>query len=185
MTTTPNQPIRDWHQQYGGDLTAAEASALKQIENGLCRFDGTLSASSAEHLYLMAKERAERHAQQLRELDCHKPVRDFIQIDGYANEPGGDSIMVPDIDGDVLTAGACRELQSSATTVRICIASGADRADVVRIIRKQLAWIEREDLNVIDSMESELKRTSDKGQRRTEECPEVGTPTYPNGQVPA
>jgi hypothetical protein len=72
-----------------------------------------------------------------------KPLRDFIQIDGWANIEPGDPIMVPDDDGDVLMSGRTREPQSSGTTVRIYIADGADRDDVLRIIRKQLDWFER------------------------------------------
>jgi hypothetical protein len=50
--------------------------------------------------------------------------------------------MHPDDDGDVLIAGPTREPQRSATTVRIWIAFDAERDDVLRILRKQLEWIE-------------------------------------------
>jgi hypothetical protein len=73
-----------------------------------------------------------------------KPLRDFIQLDGWANVAPGDPIMVPDPDGDVVFCGGrTREPQRSATTVRIYIAASAERDDVLRIIRKQLAWCER------------------------------------------
>jgi hypothetical protein len=72
-----------------------------------------------------------------------KPLRDFIQLDGWANEEPGDPFMVPDSDGDVTMCCRTREPQRSGTTVRIYIAADAERDEVLRIIRKQLAWFER------------------------------------------
>jgi hypothetical protein len=74
--------------------------------------------------------------------DGLKPMRDFVQMDGWANMPG-DGIMTSDDDDDALTCLRTREPQRSGTTVRILIAADAKRDDVVRIIRKQLAWFER------------------------------------------
>jgi hypothetical protein len=71
-----------------------------------------------------------------------KPLRDFVQIDGWANMEPGDDIMVPDDDGDVLTSSRQWEPQNSGSTVRIYIDATAKRDDVLRIIRKQLAWFE-------------------------------------------
>lgn len=85
-----------------------------------------------------------------------KPLRDFIQVDGWANHPRGDSVMVPDDDGDVLMSGRNRERQRSGTTVRIQIAANAERDDVLRIIRKQLAWIEGQLLNHGSTVNDEL-----------------------------
>ncbi|MGD9619819.1 MAG: hypothetical protein AB7G47_04640 [Mycolicibacterium sp.] len=74
--------------------------------------------------------------------DDDKPIRDFLQLDGWANREPGDAVMVPDDDGDVLMGGFRQEPQRSGTTVRIWVAEGAERDDVVRIIHKQLAWYE-------------------------------------------
>ena len=71
-----------------------------------------------------------------------KPLRDFIQIDGWADMEPGDYVMVPDDDGDVLMSVRHWEPQRSGTTVRIHIDATAQRDDVLRIIRKQLAWFE-------------------------------------------
>lgn len=73
-----------------------------------------------------------------------KPVRQFFQVDGWANVEPGDCVMVPDSDGDVLMGGRTKEPQRSETTVRILIAADAKRDDVLRIIRKQLQWCERD-----------------------------------------
>lgn len=78
--------------------------------------------------------------------DDDKPIRRFMQLDAWANYPRGDCFMVPDDDGDVLMGGSVREPQRSGTTVRIHIAAEADRQDVIRILRKQLAWYERGDI---------------------------------------
>jgi hypothetical protein len=75
---------------------------------------------------------------------CDRPLRDFIQVDGWANVEPGDPIMVPDTDGDVLMRGYVREPQRSGTTVRILVAADAERGDVLRVIRKQLEWLEDE-----------------------------------------
>ena len=77
-----------------------------------------------------------------------KPLRDFVQVDGWANYGPGDSVMVPDDDGDVLMGGWTREPQRSGTTVRIYIAAEAQLDDVLRIIGMQLAWLERGGLSL-------------------------------------
>lgn len=74
-----------------------------------------------------------------------KPLRDFLQLDGWANYPAGDSVMVPDGDGDVLMGGFRREPQRSGTTVRIHVAADAEREDVLRVLRKQIEIYERGD----------------------------------------
>ena len=53
-----------------------------------------------------------------------------------------DDIMVPDDDGDVVMSGRTREPQRSGTTVRILVAAEAEHDDVVRVLRKQLEWLE-------------------------------------------
>jgi hypothetical protein len=80
--------------------------------------------------------------------DPPKPLREFIQVDGWANYPPGDSVMVPDGDGDVLMGGRTREPQRSGTTVRIHIAADAQLDDALRIIRKQIEWLELKGLSI-------------------------------------
>jgi hypothetical protein len=87
-------------------------------------------------------------------FDSPKPLRDFIQLDGWADAAHKkcDSIMLCDDDGDILMRGQTREPQRSGTTVRILVAAGADPADVLRILRKQLAWLERDSLAGVDEV---------------------------------
>jgi hypothetical protein len=89
---------------------------------------------------------------------CDRPLRDFIQVDGWANMKPGDSMMVPDSDGDVVMSGRTREPQRSGTTVRILVAADAEHADVLRVIRKQLDWMESDPLVGIsaDGIDAEL-----------------------------
>jgi hypothetical protein len=81
------------------------------------------------------------------------PMRDFIQFDGWANHgPPNDHSDVAfrtDDDGDVCLAGKRRDPQRSGTTIRIQIADGADPADVLRVLRKLVDWIERNDAEAI------------------------------------
>ena len=74
-----------------------------------------------------------------------KQLRNCIQLDGWANFRDGDSFMVPDKDCDVLIISATEEPQRSDATVRTYVAAEAEREDVLRILRKQLAWYERND----------------------------------------
>ena len=70
----------------------------------------------------------------------HKPMRDFIQLDGFIAP--GDSTS--DVDGDGIFGGRTREPQHSGATVLVFVADDANHDDVVRILRKQLDWIERD-----------------------------------------
>jgi hypothetical protein len=82
--------------------------------------------------------------------DPPKPLRDFVQLDGWADGTHKmcDSIMRCDDDGDILMGGTTREPQQSGTTVRVYIEAGARLDDVLRIIRKQLEWLERDGLSI-------------------------------------
>ena len=93
---------------------------------------------------LDAEFEIERAIRTFRELELigAKPLRDFYQVDGWANVEPGDPIMNPDGHGDVMFSSRKWEPQRSDTTVRIYIAAEAERDDVLRILRKQLAWIE-------------------------------------------
>jgi hypothetical protein len=88
------------------------------------------------------KENTQMETTEMTDAD-QKPLRDFIQIDGWAVMGHlVDYMMVPDDDGDVLMICRQWEPQRSGTTVRIHIDATAERDDVLRIIRKQLAWFE-------------------------------------------
>ncbi len=73
-----------------------------------------------------------------------KPIRDFIQFDGFAGAQGD---CYSDEDGDGMFSGLTREPQLSGTTVRILVAADANHDDVVRILRKYLECIKRNGLS--------------------------------------
>lgn len=69
-----------------------------------------------------------------------KPVRRFLQLDGWADFGPGDYVMKPDDDGDVRMAGMVKDRQISGTTVRIWVDPEADPAAVLRVLEKQVEW---------------------------------------------
>ncbi len=70
-------------------------------------------------------------------------VRRFYQYDGFLLPDGGDDILIPDDDGDVLSAGVTFELNASEQPVRVWVHESTAPADAVRLLRKVAAWIER------------------------------------------
>jgi len=149
MTYTPNSDIRD--ADTGEQITATTqphpSSHRPCVMLKLAGGQALLHPDAAMRLaadILNAADLASTHWEPWLLHKQPKPLRDFLQIDGWANIEPGDDIMDPDVDGDVILSGKRRDPQSSGTTVRILIADGADRDDVVRILRKQLAWFERD-----------------------------------------
>lgn len=137
-----------------GKVPALRELVTDLINRGNVEVRGDDSAAWAHHIRDMygtnPSLRINAESQEGLGYDMHgelvvKPVREFIQVDGWANIESGDYIMVPDYDGDVLACGRTREPQRSDTTVRILIASDAKHDDVLRIIRKQLEWCELND----------------------------------------
>jgi len=72
-----------------------------------------------------------------------KPMRTMIQFDVFAGQHGD---CYSDGDGDGVFSGLTREPQLSGSDVRVLIQVGANPADVVRGLKKVLAWIERDGL---------------------------------------
>ena len=72
-----------------------------------------------------------------------KPVRRFLQIDGFRKLEGGDDIMRPDADDDTVFSGAVDELRNTGSEdnpVRILIHEDADSDDVRRLLTKMVAY---------------------------------------------
>jgi hypothetical protein len=161
VNTTPNSDIRD-------AITGEQVSAVTDLHPSSerrCVVVNTQTGVAAMLEPAAAHQLAAELMNAADACDCDwpdwlqaspKPLRNFIQVDGWANIEPGDYVMVPDDEGDVLTGGACREPQRSGTTVRILIAADADQADIVRIIRKQLDWIENRD--IVANMRAEVIR---------------------------
>jgi hypothetical protein len=83
----------------------------------------------------------------LEEYARKKVVRRLIQIDGH-KVGGGDSVMHPDEDGHCLMWGEEYELRniggSPHLPVRVQVYEGANKQDVVTLLRKITAWVERD-----------------------------------------
>lgn len=67
-----------------------------------------------------------------------KPVRRFLQMDGFAN--GGDSYS--NVDGDAVFWGVTHELRQSKHAVRVQIHEDADPAEVRRLLEKILESVD-------------------------------------------
>ena len=76
--------------------------------------------------------------QELIEEAARKPVRKFLQMDGFMNVEG-DSIMRPDADGDTVSFGESDELRNLHDIVRVQIPWDADAGAVRRIVGKMAA----------------------------------------------
>ena len=75
-----------------------------------------------------------------------KPVKQLVQIDGH-RPTGYDSVVRPDDDGDCLMSSSTRELSRSLgldMPVRVLVHPGAQKADVVRLLDKIRAWVDRD-----------------------------------------
>ena len=93
------------------------------------------------------KRRQEQKAELVADA-ARKPVRDFLQVDGWflGGPNGGDDVMQPDEDGDCLMAGGTRDLRNSDSdlAVRVQIVAGADRDVVLRVLKKLRRWLKKD-----------------------------------------
>ena len=81
--------------------------------------------------------------EQLLEKYARKEPNTFYQFDGWADEPPGDSFMIPDEEGDVVMATETQELMSSCPNVRVLVLPGTDGEQASRLLKKIAGWIER------------------------------------------
>ena len=74
----------------------------------------------------------------------HRDVHTFLQLDGFLNVLT-DSVMTADEDGHCLMAGITHEIRASPSSlaVRVLIHKGTTKDDVVRLLKKMLAWVKR------------------------------------------
>ena len=72
--------------------------------------------------------------------------KEFFQFDAFTAIGGGDDIMRPDGDGDVVCSGTTTELMFGAS-VRVFIAPDTSQIEAVRALKKIQDWIEGDALN--------------------------------------
>ena len=73
-----------------------------------------------------------------------KPLSEYVQYDGFiATE--ADCVFLPDDDGDCLFKVGTEELMNGNVGVRLLVLPGTKKADAIRVIKKILKWIERQD----------------------------------------
>ena len=86
----------------------------------------------------------ERSAPAAAPSSAEKPLRSIRQFDAWSDFPPGDSFVKPDKDGHALTTIKAREPRRTDSTVRVQVLEGADKADVLALLRKVSSWIERD-----------------------------------------
>ncbi len=72
-----------------------------------------------------------------------KPVRCFLQVDGWEHRQGSDSVMRPDDEGHVLTSGIRYELRNTDFPMRVQIHEASDKETVLTLLSKAHTWLER------------------------------------------
>ena len=81
--------------------------------------------------------------EQLLEKYAQKEPNRFYQFDGWADQPPGDSFMIPDEEGDVMMATETEELMITCPDVRVLVLPGTDGEQASRLLKKIAGWIER------------------------------------------
>jgi hypothetical protein len=102
--------------------------------------------------------------EELVEEYARKPIRCFLQVDGWEDNDSGDSVVRPDEDGHVLTSGTRYELRNTAFPMRVQIHEASDKETVLTLLSKARTWLERgwEELTTPSPPQaSDLQRTSD------------------------
>lgn len=74
---------------------------------------------------------------------AHKPVRCFLQVDGWEDKHGGDPVVHPDEEGHVLTSGMRYELRNTDFPIRVQIYEGSNKEVVLTLLSKAHTWLER------------------------------------------
>ena len=69
--------------------------------------------------------------------------KQFLQFDVFTHVKEGDSVAVPDDDGESLFSGVTTELMTGLVSVRVLVVPDTPQETVVRALKKVGAWIER------------------------------------------
>jgi hypothetical protein len=81
--------------------------------------------------------------EELLEEYARKPVRCFLQVDGWEDEPSMDSVVHLDEEGHVLMSGMRYELRNTDLPLRVQIYEGSDKEAVLTLLSKAHTWLER------------------------------------------
>jgi len=81
--------------------------------------------------------------EELVEEYARKPVRCFLQVDGWEDKNGGGSAVRPDEEGHVLTSGTRYELRNTDFPMRVQIYEASDKETVLALLGKAHTWLER------------------------------------------
>ena len=109
-------------------------------------------------------DRAELRTKLLAEA-AKKPVRLFVQFDGFGPECRGDYVIDPDGDGLGLMTGTTYELRNLDNPLRLLINPDADRDTLLGLLKGATEWIKRH-----------WKRMAQEAKRKDAVCPEYGRP---------
>jgi hypothetical protein len=91
--------------------------------------------------------------------NARKPVRRLVQFDCWRAE--AHSPATPDDDGHVIMRAETYELRNTDFPLRVQIQPGADRDEVLAMLRKVTAWLEREWFGLLRSGFADLPPDED------------------------
>ena len=123
-------------------LTQFIRGALESGDPDLARLASTAYEGAHKMLHPWT-DLKEPLPEELIEEYASKPVRCFLQVDGWESRDGGDSTTPPDEDGHVLTGGVRYELRNTGSPVRVQIHEASDKETVLVLLSKARAWLER------------------------------------------
>lgn len=130
-----------------GQALVGASSAENAFKDVYICIHCTQIISHAEALRLIANEGQDLRREELLAHYATKPVNTYHQYDMFDASDGGDSIVVPDEDGDSMFFGIVDELRSSPVAVRVQIEKGFNADAAVRMLRKIAEQIERHGLH--------------------------------------
>src|SRR5919202_1067169 len=80
--------------------------------------------------------------EELLEKYARKPVRCFLQVDGWENNDGEDPAVHPDEEGHALMSGMRYELRNTDFPMRVQIHEGSNKETVLTLLSKTHRWLE-------------------------------------------
>jgi hypothetical protein len=181
---------RDSAQQILGDehpLTQFIRNALESGDLQLLQAAKAACDGGHEMLHPWTNLR-EPTREELLEECARKPVRCFLQVDGWEDEHSGDPVVNPDEEGHVLMSGMRYQLRNTDFPMRVQIYEGSDKEAVLTLLSKAHTWLERgwEKLTTPSSSQTpDKQRTEEERIVRSEEQSTEEQRSVPNEMQPA